>query len=132
VFARKADDSLASFAKRIDDIVGKNADKNARGTVVLLAKQDDVSKTLTDMAKDKKIANVPLTVSDDGTGGPADYSIAKDVQFTVVVYDVHKKVTNTFAYDKLDAKSQDEAIAAFCKVLGVDPPKDETKKDESK
>jgi len=41
-------------------------------------------------------------------------------------------VTDTFAYDKLEAKQQDEAIAAYCKVLGVDPPKSDTKDDSKK
>jgi hypothetical protein len=123
VFARKADDSLASFAKRIDEIVAQNANKSAKGTVVMLASKEDVQSKLEAMAKDKKIENVPLTISDDGTGGPAAYSIAKDVPFTVVVYDKKKKVTESFGFDALDAKSQDTAIAAFCKVLGVDPPK---------
>jgi len=132
VFARKADDSLASFAKRIDEIVAKNSDKNARGTVVMLAGKDEVKPKLEAMAKDKKIENVPLTISDDGEGGPAAYSINKDVAITVVVYDKNKKVTETFAFEKLDAKSQDTAIAAFCKVLGVDPPKADAGKEEKK
>jgi hypothetical protein len=138
VFARKADDSLASFAKRIDEIVSQNAEKHACGTVVLLGGNDEVKSKLEGMAKDKKIGSVPLTISDDGEGGPAAYSINKDVAITVVVYDKNKKVTETFAFDKLDAKSQDTAIVAFCKVLGVDPPKagdagkDDAKKDDTK
>ncbi len=132
MFARKADDSLASFAKRIDEIVAKNANKNAKGTVVMLGGSDELKPKLEAMAKDKKIENVPLTVSDDGAGGPPAYSINKETAFTVVVYDKKKKVTESFAFDKLDDKSQDAAIAAFCKVLGIDPPKGEGKKDEGK
>lgn len=139
MFARKVDDSLASFAKRIDDLVGANADKNACGTVVLLGNKDEFAPKLESAAKDKKISHVPLTVSDDGAGGPPAYSLNKDVTFTVVVYEKSKKVTASYAYDKLDDKSQDEALAAFAKVLGVDAPKaaapakdDSTKKDDSK
>jgi hypothetical protein len=127
VFARKADDNLASFAKRLDDLVTQNADKKARGTVVLLSTKDEVGAKLEAIAKDKKLASVPLTISDDGPGGPPDYSIAKDVPVTVVVYEKTKKVTASFGYDALDAKSQDEALAAFAKVLGVDPPKSDAK-----
>jgi hypothetical protein len=43
VFARKADDSLASFVKRLDDLVTQNKEKQARGTVVLLASKDEVA-----------------------------------------------------------------------------------------
>jgi hypothetical protein len=132
VFARKADDSLASFVKRIDEIVAQNASKNAKGTVVMLGSKDDFASKLEAMAKDKKIENVPLTVSDDGAGGPPAYSINKETAFTVVVYDKKKKVTQSFAFEKLDDKSQDEAIAAYCKVLGIDPPKGDAKKDEGK
>ena len=138
MFARKVDDSLAGLAKQIDDMVGANADKHACGTVVLLASKDEVAPKLEAAAKEKKIVHVPLTVSDDGVSGPPVYALGKDVPFTVVVYGKNKKVTETFTFDKLDAKSQDQALAAFAKVLGVDPPKatepakDEPKKDEPK
>jgi len=134
VFARKADDNLASFAKRIDDLVAKNVDKEAKGTVVLLGKKDDFSSKLETIAKDKKIEQVPLTVSVDGDKGPKQYQVNKNVNFTVVVYNKDKVVTASLAFDKLDAKQQDEALAAFAKVLGVDPPKSsgDTKKDDTK
>ncbi len=139
MFARKTDDNLASFAKRLDDLVAKNQDKEARGTVVLLGKKDDFSSKLETIAKDKKIAQVPLTVSVDGDKGPKQYQVNKNVNFTVVVYNKDKVVTASLAFDKLDAKQQDEALAAFAKVLGVDPPKssgdsakEDTKKDDTK
>jgi hypothetical protein len=136
VFARKADDDLASFARKLDEMVTKNKDKKACGTVVLLTKKDEVSGALEKIAEKEKLQNVPLTVAQDGATGPKKYQINKDVTFTVVVYDDGKKVTASFAFEKLDAKNQDEALAAFAKVLGVDAPKSEKKdagkKDEKK
>jgi hypothetical protein len=75
------------------------------------------------MAEQNKITSVPLTVSVDGEKGPKPYKLDKDTTFTIVVYDAEKKVTATFSFEKLDAKSQDEALAAFAKVLGVEAPK---------
>ena len=60
MFARKADDNLASFAKRIDDLVAKNVDKEAKGTVVLLGKKDDFSSKLETIAKDKTLSDSTL------------------------------------------------------------------------
>lgn len=123
MFARKADDDLASLAGKLEEIVAANKDKKACATVVCLGAKDAYAENLKKIAGEKKLKHVPLTVSKDGESGPEAYSINKDVTFTVVVYDKEKKVTNTFAWDKLDAKNQDEAIAAFCKVLGVEAPK---------
>lgn len=131
MFARKTDDDLASFAGRIEQLVAKNKEKKACGTVVLLGKKDDFSAQLEKIADKEKLKHVPLTVAQDGATGPKKYQINKDTTFTVVVYDEDKKVTATFAFEKLDAKNQDAALAAFAKVLGVEAPKSE-KKDEGK
>lgn len=133
MFARGVDDGLASFARRLDQIVSKNQEKKACGTVVLLAdKKEDVAEKLEKVAKDQKLEHVPLTVCAEGTKGPSHYGINKNVNVTVVVYDDEKKVTATFAFDKLDAKSQDEALAAFAKVLGVEAPKSTAEKKDDK
>ena len=129
---------MASFVKRLDEIVSKNKDKKACGTVVCLGAKDDFASKLETIAKQEKLESVPLTVAKDGATGPKHYKISKDATFTVVVYDDEKKVTNTFAFEKLDDKAQDEALAAFAKVLGVEVPKStgaadkpaETKPDE--
>lgn len=130
MFARKTDDSLASFVGRLDEIVTKNKEKKACGTVVCLGKKDDFSEKLEKIADQKKVKSVPLTVSVDGDKGPKSYKIDKDTTFTVVVYDEEKKVVATFAFEKLDAKNQDEALAAFAKVLGVDAPKSDEKSEK--
>jgi len=135
VFARKADDGLASFVKRLDDLVAQNAAKKAKGTVVLLGKKEDFAERLTAIAKEKKLAQVPLTVSKDGAAGPDDYKLAKNVVFTVVVYNKKQTVTSVLTFADFDAKSQDAALAAFAAALDVpapkaDPPKaDPPKKD---
>jgi hypothetical protein len=129
VFARKADDDLASFAKRLDDVVIANKDKKAKGTVILLAKKPDVAPKLEAIAKAKSLAVVPLTVSKDGADGPEDYKISKTAAVTVVVYDKEMQVVRVLTFEKLDQKSQDAALAAFAKVL--EDKKDE-KKDEKK
>jgi hypothetical protein len=133
VFARKADDDLASFAGKIEQLVAKNKDKKACGTVICLGDKKDFEGQLAKMAEKEKLQHVPLTVAKDGAEGPKKYHLNKDVTFTIVVYGDDKKVTATFAVQSLDAKTQQEALVAFAKVLGVDPPKaEEGKKDEKK
>jgi hypothetical protein len=121
VFARKTDDALASFAKHLDDFVGQNTAKKAKGTVILLADKDATAPELKKIAKDKKLSNVPLTVSIAGADGPSAYELSKKVPVTVVVYTDHV-VTATFNFDTLDPKAQDSVLAAFAKVLKVDAP----------
>ncbi|MEZ0228340.1 MAG: hypothetical protein ACAI25_06920 [Planctomycetota bacterium] len=122
MFARKTDDDLASFVRKIDELVSKNKDKKACGTVIMLGKKDAFSGALEKMAEKESLKSVPLTVAKDGETGPKKYHLGKET-FTIVVYGDDKKVTATFPVDKLDAKTQEEALAAFAKVLGVDPPK---------
>lgn len=128
MFARRADDGLASFARRLEDVVVQNAPKKARATVVLLAKKDEVAPKLEAIAQDKKLVQVPLAVSVDGAAGPEEYKLSKNVVFTVVVYDKKMNVTRVLELDNLDKKAQDAALAEFTKVLGIEPPKVEAPK----
>jgi hypothetical protein len=132
VFARRADGDLASFAGKIDELVGRNAARKARGTVVLLAKKNDVAATLEKMAKDQKIEHVPLTVSKDEEKGPEEYRLSAKVPVTVVVYDKDMNVTAVLELEKLDAKSQEAALAAFKKVIDAAEPEKTDEKAEKK
>ena len=137
MFARKTDDGLAGLAKRLDDLVAQNLDKKAKSTVVLtVANRDAVAPELEKIAKDKKLAHVPLTIAADGEKGPGPYQLAKTVTFTVVVYDNKKVVKASLPFDALDAKAQQGVVAEFAKVLGVEAPKVDAppadKKDEKK
>ncbi len=129
MFARRADGDLASFAGKIDELVGKNAARKARGTVVLLARKNDVAEKLEKIAKDQKLEHVPLTVSKDEEKGPEEYRLSPKIPVTVVVYDKEMNVTAVLELEKLDAKSQETALAAFKKVIeAAEPEKDSGKK----
>jgi hypothetical protein len=96
-------------------------------------KTDELKAELEKIAKDQKLAEVPLTIAVDGEAGPEAYSLNKDVPVTVVVYDKTKKIVNSFSFDKIDIKAEKDVFADFAKVLGVDPPKlEDDKKDEKK
>ena len=124
MFARKTDDGLASLAKHLDDLVAQNLDKKAKSTVVLtVSNPDAVRPELEKMAKDQKLAHVPLTIAADGEKGPGAYQLAKSVTFTAVIYDKKKVVSASLPLDALDAKSQESVLAEFAKVLGVEAPK---------
>jgi hypothetical protein len=124
VFARKADDGLASFVKHLDEVVTENASKKAKGTVVLLAASGDVAPVgsqLEAIARDEKIAHVPLTLSKDGPKGPEDYRLSENAAVTVVVYDKTMTVTEVLSFATFDEKAQKKVFAAFAKVLASPP-----------
>jgi hypothetical protein len=132
VFARAVDGSLASLAKRLDDFVAQNLDKKAKATVVLLVpNRDATAPELEKIAKEQKLAHVPLTIAADGEKGPGEYKIAKGAPVTVVVYQ-NKKVTASLAFDAIDTKAQRSVLGEFAKILNVDPPKvDDAKQGDS-
>lgn len=117
MFARKADDDLASLAGKLDGVVAQNRARKACATVVLLAAKDAVAKSLEKIAREKKLEHVPLTVAHDGEKGPAEYRLSKDALVTIVVYDDKMEVRRVLSFEKLDAKAQDETLAAFAGVL---------------
>lgn len=112
---------MISLVKRLDSFLAKEVgDKKVFATVVLLAADHEKeAPKLQEVAKDAKLEHVPLTVADDGEAGPEPYKLNKDVTFTLVVYGKGKKVTATFALDKLDDKANDAAVDALKKVADV-------------
>ena len=103
VFTRKITDDLASLVKKIDNIVGKNTDKQMRAFVVLLTEEPDADEArLTKLAEKLKIKNVPLTIF-DGITGPNGYKISADADLTVLMWvDQRVRVNHTLAAGKLN------------------------------
>jgi len=118
VFTRKITDDLASLVKKIDNLVGKNTDKQMRAFVVLLTEDPDADEArLTKLAEKLKIKNVPLTIF-DGITGPNGYKISADADLTVLMWvDQKVRVNHTLAVGKLNKAKIKKILADAGNIL---------------
>ena len=118
VFTREVTPSVTDLVAKIDAVVGKNKDaKMAAFVCVITEDADKVEKELEGIAKDKKIANTPLTII-EGKTGPEKYKLSKDAAVTVMMWNESKVVANqSFAKADLDAKAIDSVVADTKKLL---------------
>jgi hypothetical protein len=87
IFARKADDHLASLVKQLDKAIAKNKSKKLAAFVNLLG--DDRESLEADAKKfagENKIENVPIVVPVEFENGPANYGVNPEAETTVLVY----------------------------------------------
>ncbi len=118
IFTRKITDDLAGLVKQVDDLVGKNTDKQMRAFVVLLSEDPDADEPkLTKLAKQHKIKNVPLTIF-DGLIGPPGYNISAEADLTVLMWvDQKVRVNHAFAQAKLSKAQVKKITADTAKIL---------------
>jgi hypothetical protein len=115
VFAREVNDELAALLKEIDAVVGKNSDHEMAAFLVVLT--DDPAgqeEKLKQLATDAGLKNVPLTTFED-VSGPRSYKLAKDADFTVMMW-VDGKVQVNHTFKKGDLTEQ--TIATVVKDTG--------------
>ena len=92
MFARKTSEPLASLVKQIDEKIGEN--KALKSFVVILTDEGEkAADDLRKLAKDRSIQHVPLTLHQDPSG-PSDYEIARDADFTVLMWRKHEVKAN--------------------------------------
>jgi hypothetical protein len=116
VFARKTSEPLTSLVKQIDKKIDENSNLKAF-VVVLTGKGGATRKELEGLAKDAGIKHVPLTMVQD-TAGPPDYEIAKDADYTVLMWHRHKvKANHAFKGDLAD-KDIEAVVGDIPKILG--------------
>ncbi|MBI1903507.1 MAG: hypothetical protein HYS13_20580 [Planctomycetia bacterium] len=119
VFARKADDNLASLVKEIEKAVGENKDKKLSSFVMLLG--DDREKLEADAKKfveTHKITNVPVAVPLESENGPADFGVSPKAEVTVTLYTKMKvKASHAYPEGKFDKEAVKAVVADFAKIL---------------
>ena len=119
VFTREITPEVAALVASIDKTVGENKGKGMKAFVVLLT--DDAeggAKKLAEVAKDKGIKNVPLTLY-DGKTGPDAYKISKDAAVTVLLWNKSKVAANHgFTEAKISEEGQKAVVAAANKMVG--------------
>lgn len=126
VFTRSISEDLASLVKRIDKAVKKHEDAKLRAFVVYLTEDPDAAEgQLKALAAELEIENVPLTVF-EGAAGPPGYKIAKDAEFTVVMWRaLDVKAVHAVAKGKLKKKKIQKILADTSKILKEEEDEDD-------
>ena len=115
VFARKTSEPLTSLVKQIDRKIGEN-DKLKAFVVVLTGKGEATRGELEKLAKDAGIKHVPLTMVQE-PAGPPDYEIAKDADYTVLMWHrTNVKVNHAYKGELAD-KDIETIVADISKIL---------------
>ena len=119
VFARKADDKLATLAKELDKHVAKNSDQKLSSFVNLLGKDSNVLKsTAKEFAAKNELENVALVVPNDNENGPEEFKINPEAEVTVTIYRNGKvAASHAVAPGKLSDEEIKSIIADTAKIL---------------
>ncbi|MBL8828814.1 MAG: hypothetical protein JNM18_17680 [Planctomycetaceae bacterium] len=100
VFARTADDRLATLVKKLDETVGKNEEKQLKAFVNIMADSKDAAdasaKAFAAKAGSK---NVPIVVPNEFANGPDNYGLNPKADLTVLIVSGGTVVGN-HAYEK--------------------------------
>ena len=118
IFTRSLTDDLASLVKKLDAVVGDNADQQAAGFLVLLTDDpDEAEEQLKKFGEEHGIQNIPLTYF-DGVSGPPRYKIAEGADLTVHMWKgVRVQANQAFAEGELDADGIAGVVADTKKIL---------------
>jgi hypothetical protein len=115
VFARTTSEPLASLVKKIDDKIGENG-KLKSFVVVLTNKGEKTAEELKKLASESGIKHVPLTMLQD-PAGPPDYEIAKNADYTVLMWKGHKVKVNHGYKGQLTDNDVDTIVTDISKIL---------------
>jgi hypothetical protein len=117
VFAKKADDHLASLVKSLDKLVAEHQAKQFRVVVHLIGDdRDALEKAAKKFSDDCKLSQVPMTVPNEFENGPANWGINPQADWTIFMYK-KKRVEFNHAYAGGDVD------AAAVKAILADVPK---------
>lgn len=116
VFAREVSDPLATLVKKLDAATDSNKDCSMGSFVVFCNDDDKLEGKLKDLAKEKELKNIVLSI--DNPAGPENYDVSKDADVTVVLY-VKGKVKANYAFKKGELKEGDveKIVADVAKIV---------------
>jgi hypothetical protein len=119
VFARKADDHLASLVKKLDELIAENEDAKLSAFVNLIGPDKEIlDKIAESFADDHEIKMVPIVVPVEFENGPDNFGINPDAETTVMLYTGLKvKANHALAEGKLDEDSVKAILADVPKLL---------------
>lgn len=119
IFARKADENLATLVKELDKVVASNADKKAASFVNMLGGEADALKpTAEKFIADTGVKNIAVVVPNDFENGPTDYKISPEAEVTVLIYKEGKVTKNhALAAGALNKEAVKQIIADTATIL---------------
>jgi hypothetical protein len=95
VFARTADDKLASLVAELDKTVAANKDKKLASFVNFLGSDaDELKAKVAKFEKSAKAGSVALVIPDDQPNGPKGYKINESADVTVILAKDGKVIAN--------------------------------------
>lgn len=116
VFARKTSEPLTSLVKQIDKQIGENG-KLKSFVVLTPRKGENPAEALKTLATSAGIKHVPLTIG-ESPDGPPDYEVARDADYTVVMWSSHTvKANHAFKGELTDANIR-AILADIPRLLG--------------
>jgi hypothetical protein len=107
VFGRKITNPLINLMKKLDAEVGRNKQARLKAVFVLLSEDDNLERTLSELAKRQEIRRVSLAIMPDG---PKQYRLSQEADVTVILYE-RRKVEANHAFRK--GKLNDKAIESI-------------------
>ena len=112
VFARKESENLTKLIKQLDAASAKGV----KSFVIYLSDDENAPKQLKTFAEKNGVKNTVFAV--DNVTGPKAWSIAKDAEVTVVLYNRRKVEANhVFGEGKLSSQGVDAVVADLPKIL---------------
>ena len=116
IFAREISEPLTQLIAKLDAATGKHRDQQLGSFVVLLNDQADASGKLQQIAKEKSLTYIVLSIDDPK--GPDGFNVAADADVTVVLYqDFDVKANHAFRNGELTEKAADKVVADLPKIL---------------
>jgi hypothetical protein len=117
IFAREISGPLTSLVKKIDEATADHSDCRMGSFVVFLNDDEGLEAKLKELAKDKNLKKIVLTI-DPNPAGPKGYKIAKDADVTVVLY-TQQEVKANYAFKKGQLKEADinKIVGEVSKIL---------------
>lgn len=118
VFARSADDKLASFLKELDEEIEEHADSKLTAFVNMIGgEEESMKKAAADFVAKHDIKRVAFVIPEDVKNGPEDFKIAPDADITVVCYkEGEVKANHAFAAGGLTDEKIEAIVHASCEM----------------
>lgn len=119
IFARSADEKLASLLKELDEELEEHADDKLTGFVNMIgADAESLKKAAAEFVAKHGIKRLAFVVPEDATNGPPDFKIAPEADVTVICYkEGTVKANHAFPKGGLTAEKIDAVVSASCGLV---------------
>ena len=119
VFARTADDKLATLVKKVEEEVAEHEDEKMMAFVSMIGTDAEaLKKAAAEFCAKHGFARTAFVVPDDVEHGPPDFKIAPDADVTVICYREGKvRANHAFPKGGLTDDTIDAVVEASCALV---------------